>query len=609
MGKTSLVLSLVGEEFPDDVPAKAEEITIPGDVTPEKVPTHIVDYSGEVQSEEELHEELQRANVVCIVYSVVDQASLQSVTSRWLPLVRDVLGAEHTCPVVLVGNKTDLTDSTTFDEAVKIMHCYAEIETCVECSAKSLKNVSEMFYYAQKVVLHPTSPLYVPEKKDLTDTCRQALTRVFKICDMDNDGILNDYEINQYQKRCFNAPLPKEALDEIKEFVKKNCTDGLANNGLTLQGFLYLQILFIQRGRHETTWTTLRKFGYDDNLKMNPDYLYPQIVVGEGCSTELTYAGYQFLQNLFEKYDKDHDGCLSPAELQELFSTYTCVPWGLDVNNTVCTNAQNWITFQGYLAQWTLTTYMDLPKTLELLAYLGYSYDHDGTSGQRSAIHITRQKSIDIAKNQPSRNVFLCHVIGPQGVGKTHLLQGLLGRNLQQVRSLGCDQLSAFAINTVTVYGTDKYLLMREIDADITTLLLPGDLTCDVACLVYDVTDVNSFQFCAATYQKHFAKSNIPVLMVACKSEQRAVTQLYEVSPEKFCRLNKLPPPQPFSAVDLSKNDIYSKLAAIASYPSYAGVLSSEDALGWLKLGAAAAVITGLAYLTYKVIRLSKHFM
>lgn len=28
------------------VPPRAEEITIPADVTPEKVPTHIVDYSG-----------------------------------------------------------------------------------------------------------------------------------------------------------------------------------------------------------------------------------------------------------------------------------------------------------------------------------------------------------------------------------------------------------------------------------------------------------------------------------------------------------------------------------------------------------------------------------
>ena len=31
VGKTSLILSLVSEEFPIDVPAKAEEITIPGE--------------------------------------------------------------------------------------------------------------------------------------------------------------------------------------------------------------------------------------------------------------------------------------------------------------------------------------------------------------------------------------------------------------------------------------------------------------------------------------------------------------------------------------------------------------------------------------------------
>lgn len=46
VGKTSLILSLVSEEFPDVVPARAEEITIPADVTPEQVPTHIVDFSG-----------------------------------------------------------------------------------------------------------------------------------------------------------------------------------------------------------------------------------------------------------------------------------------------------------------------------------------------------------------------------------------------------------------------------------------------------------------------------------------------------------------------------------------------------------------------------------
>lgn len=47
VGKTSVILSLVSEEFSDDVPARSEEITIPADVTPELVPTHIVDYSSQ----------------------------------------------------------------------------------------------------------------------------------------------------------------------------------------------------------------------------------------------------------------------------------------------------------------------------------------------------------------------------------------------------------------------------------------------------------------------------------------------------------------------------------------------------------------------------------
>ena len=45
-----------------------------------------------------------------------------------------------------------------------------------------------------------------------------------------------------------------------------------------LAGFLFLHTLFIQRGRHETTWTVLRKFGYDDNLQLYKEYIWPQWV-------------------------------------------------------------------------------------------------------------------------------------------------------------------------------------------------------------------------------------------------------------------------------------------------------------------------------------------
>lgn len=50
---------------------------------------------------------------------------------------------------------------------------------------------------------------------------------------------------------------------------------------------------------------------------------------------------------------QDRDCALSPEELADLFDVFPYMPWGPDVNNTVCTNEQGWITYQGYLSQWT----------------------------------------------------------------------------------------------------------------------------------------------------------------------------------------------------------------------------------------------------------------
>uniref|UniRef100_A0A8C4SUC1 Miro domain-containing protein n=1 Tax=Erpetoichthys calabaricus TaxID=27687 RepID=A0A8C4SUC1_ERPCA len=82
VGKTSLIMSLVGEEFPEEVPPRAEEITIPADVTPERVPTHIVDYSEAEQSEDVMREEIVKANVVCLVYDVTQEATIEKVAER-----------------------------------------------------------------------------------------------------------------------------------------------------------------------------------------------------------------------------------------------------------------------------------------------------------------------------------------------------------------------------------------------------------------------------------------------------------------------------------------------------------------------------------------------
>jgi Ras family protein T1 len=60
--------------------------------------------------------------------------------------------------------------------------------------------------------------------------------------------------------------------------VKENTEGGVRDGGLTEIGFLYLHTTFIQRGRLETTWTVLRKFGYAEDLRLTEGFLLPKCV-------------------------------------------------------------------------------------------------------------------------------------------------------------------------------------------------------------------------------------------------------------------------------------------------------------------------------------------
>uniref|UniRef100_A0A8C5DYP7 Mitochondrial Rho GTPase 1-A n=1 Tax=Gouania willdenowi TaxID=441366 RepID=A0A8C5DYP7_GOUWI len=529
-------MSLVSEEFPDEVPLRAEEITIPADVTPERVPTHIVDYSEAEQSEEQLYQEISKANVICIVYSVNNKKSIEKLYNKH---------HLHRVPLILVGNKSDLVEHSSMETILPIMNQYQDIETCVECSAKNLKNISELFYYAQKAVLHPTGPLYCPEEKELKASCIKALTRIFKVSDLDNDGILNDNELNFFQKTCFNTPLAPQALEDVKNVVRRNMTDGVKDNGLTLKGFLFLHTLFIQRGRHETTWT-------------------------------------------------DRDCALSPEEVKDLFKVFPYMPWGPDVNNTVCTNDDGWITYQGYLSQWTLTTYLDVQRSLEYLGYLGYSIIYEQES-QAAAITVTRNKRIDLQKKQTQRSVFRCNVLGARDSGKSGFLQAFLGRNLEEHKSL-------YAMSTTYVYGQEKYLLLHEVMPDF-DFLSEVDLACDVVCLVYDVNNPSSFEYCAKVYKQHFIDSKTPCVLIAAKSDLHEVRQHYGLSPHDFCRKHKLQPPQPFTCntTEVPSKDLYTRLTTMAMYPHMAQA-DLKNSTFWLRASVGATVFAVLGFAMYRAL-------
>nr|KAF6272154.1 hypothetical protein mMyoMyo1_016569 [Myotis myotis] len=563
VGKTSLILSLVGEEFPEEVPPRAEEITIPADVTPEKVPTHIVDSSEAEQTVEELQDEINKANVVCVVYDVSEEATIEKIRTKWIPLVNGGTEKGPRVPIILVGNKSDLRPGSSMEAVLPIMSQFPEIETCVECSARNLRNISELFYYAQKAVLHPTAPLYDPETKQLKPACTQALTRIFRLSDQDLDQALSDEELNAFQKCCFGHPLAPQALEDVKMVVRKNVAGGVRDDRLTLDGFLFLNTLFIQRGRHETTWTILRRFGYGDTLELSADYLFPLLHVPPGCSTELNHFGYQFVQRVFEKHDQDHDGALSLAELQDLFSVSPAPPWGPQFLQEVRTEAGR-LPLHGYLCQWTLVTYLDVRRCLEHLGYLGYPTLCKQDS-QTHAITVTRDKRLDQEKGQTHRNVLLCKVVGARGVGKSAFLQAFLGRGLGHPDTRELHKTPAiYAINTVQVNGQEKYLI------------------------------------------RHYMDGQTPCLFVSSKADLPEGVPLPGLSPAEFCRRHRLPAPVPFSCAGPGEpgTAVFTRLATMATFPYLVhGELHTTSF--WLRvtLGAfGAAVAAILSFSLYRVL-------
>lgn len=417
VGKSTLITSLIKEEFVSRVQQVVPEITLPPEVAPEGVVTKIVDTSSTPDKRLHLETELRRASVICLVYSISASSSFDRIPTYWLPFIRS-LGVNK--PVILVGNKIDLrsgevTNAALEEELAPVMAEFKEVETCVECSAKIPLNVSEVFYFAQKAVLYPTAPLYDSRQHALKPACVDALRRIFRLCDSDKDGVLSDAELNDFQRRCFDAPLQAQELEGIKDLVlsapisgsrfpydhlsasgsQSSTTGGLTtpngrhsptkrspsahphlrDGGLTLSGFLYLHTLFIQRGRLETTWTVLRTFGYGSDLTLEDSFVKPPFHVPADCSVELSPHGYQFLTDIFEAHDKDRDGALSSTEMANLFLTAPDGknPWEeTDFPDTTITDEHNAVTLQGWLAQWSMTTLLDYPTTLAYLAYLGY---------------------------------------------------------------------------------------------------------------------------------------------------------------------------------------------------------------------------------------------
>ncbi|ODQ53896.1 mitochondrial Rho GTPase-like protein [Saitoella complicata NRRL Y-17804] len=600
VGKSSLITALVKETFVPNIQKTIPVITIPPDIsTPESVTTQIIDTSSAPNDRDALCRDIRRANVICLVYS--DDYSCERVALFWLPLFRS-LGVN--LPVVLCANKSDLNEEPEAnqaleDEMIPIMQEFKEVESCIRCSAKSLVNVNEVFYLCQRSVTHPISPLFDFKEQQLKTAAVAALQRVFFLSDTDQDGRLNDDEMNELQRKCFDKSLPPAELQDIKDTIAKASTDAIKDGGITEYGFILLNKIFAEKGRHETTWTILRKFEYTDSLSLKDKFLHPKLDVPAFASVELSPAGYRFFVDLFARFDKDNDGALNPAELAFLFAHTPSIPpsWRSFPYTTVRNEAGN-VTLQGWLAQWSATTLMDHTETLRYLAYLGFE---GGRGGTTDALKVTKPRKHGGRVNKKAdRNVFCVYVVGEPGAGKSAILNAFLNKPLGNdyvVSSTNITTSSTEVCNAVEIQGKQRYMILKELlPADID--LLDSDKhinACDVLCLAYDSSNSESFMYLASLREKYPKISTLPCVYAATKSDLDRVAQHYEVQPDVYCRELGVAAPIHVSVHWGSVSDLFVQLAEAAQSPQLHRPKAEEKSSPNLRLVIGLTAFTALA--------------
>ncbi|XP_072996464.1 mitochondrial Rho GTPase 1-like [Typha latifolia] len=611
-GKSSLIVSVATESFPDNVPRVMPPTLLPADYYPDGVPITIIDISSSLENKAKLIAECQAADAIVLTYACDRPATLDRLSTFWLPELRRL---EIKVPVIVVGCKLDLRDEQVSLEQVMvpIMQQFGEIETCIECSALRQIQVPEVFYYAQKAVLHPTAPLFDQETQSLKPRCVRALKRIFILCDNDKDGALSDAELNDFQVRCFNAPLQPTEIVGVKRVVQEKMPEGVNERGLTLTGFLFLHALFIEKGRLETTWTALRKFGYDDGIKLRDDLLPTNFKRAPDQSVELTNEALEFLKGIFLMFDVDNDGALRHDELDDLFSTAPESPWSADgpYKDAAEKNVLGGLTLEGFLSQWALMTLLDPESSLANLIYLGYPGD------PASAFHITRKRRLDRKRHESQRNVFQCYVFGPKNAGKSALLNSFIGRTFVDKHTPTTSE--RFAANVVELPGgTKKTLIMREVPEDEVKPVLSNKeslAACDLAVFVHDSSDENSFKRAkellvqVATHGEN-SGFEVPCLIISAKDD----LDPYPLAIHDSTRVSQdmgIETPIPVSMRLRDFNNVFSRIVTAAQRPhmsipeTEAGKNRKQyrrfvsQSLMFVSVGAALAVVGMAAYRVY----------
>lgn len=353
VGKSSIISTFISRHFPQEVPHVMIDVKIPRELAWSNRMVNIMDSSARINDRDELIQKILIANTIVAVYDVNRPETLKSIVEEWIPMVREVTkefnnnSAEKNMPqkqIIIFGNKCDLlVEEEIEDEREKLQNIFEQFNIGILgiiCSAMQLETIETAFYKALLVSACPVQPIYDPVENEFTPTARRAFLRIFRMFDLDDDNLLNDNEISQFQSHCFqDGPFTPSDISNMKRTLSSRSTSSnvhLQNNCVTFDGLLYLFREALMKDNYSMPWTVLQMCNYDEQLnfeippevlrlpKKSDNQLYE--LSPDAISFLLKLARHAYQENTRPiKSDSDSSSdveeCLTAEALRSIFTT------------------------------------------------------------------------------------------------------------------------------------------------------------------------------------------------------------------------------------------------------------------------------------------------
>ncbi|KAL0717648.1 hypothetical protein Bca4012_066970 [Brassica carinata] len=505
-GKTSLIMAASNESSQphQNIPPVLPYTTFPSEWFCDPVPATIIDTSSKPEDREKVVKEVKEADAIVLTFVVDRPETLDRLSGYWLPLFRQL---EVRVPTILVGN--NIERSRHVSTGLLVM-------TTPLCARG-------VFWYAQQAVMNPIGPIYDRETISLKPRCVAALTRVYLFSTRDNDYNLNDIGLNYIQARCCYEPLTASQIRGLISFVQERSPLGVNENGITIDGFLFIYKYLVEQGRIRKVWNILRKFGYNNELRLADDMIpYSSFKRVPDQSVELTDEAIGFLRRIYKNLDEHGGNNLGLQMIGYIFQTSPENPWNMAPYKDAAEKTDDGgLSLEAFLSLWSLMTLIDPARSLECLICICYP--------SSSAVRVTRRRALDRKEQNSERRVVQCFVFGPKNAGKSALLNRFIGRPYDDDNNNGSNE-ERYAVNMVDNCGvtgdTKKTLVLKEVQIQENGLLPSNEAlgACDVAIFVYDSSDESSWKraidlLAEVATASEDAGFEFPCLMVAAKTD------------------------------------------------------------------------------------------